>query len=97
MTRLRIVGVAAAAVIAFGAVPADAAKCVKKAAIATSNTEASAKWFAMETMVQAVSWGLWPGFVATGKVEGYTIRNQSYKCSGKGSVTCRGQATFCKK
>ncbi|GAG30928.1 unnamed protein product, partial [marine sediment metagenome] len=33
------------------------AKCLKKAAIATAENEKSAKWYALETMVQAVSWG----------------------------------------
>lgn len=96
MTSLRITGAAVAIIIAFGTGPALAGKCVKKAAVATSGSAESAKWFALETMVQSVSWGLWPGFLATGKVEGYKIRKQRYKCTGKGSVTCRGQATFCK-
>lgn len=77
---------------------AHAETCVKKAAEATSTTEDSAKWFALETMVQAVSWGLWPSFVATGDVPGYKITSQKYKCDKSGmGVTCRGQATFCKK
>lgn len=100
MKLVRFAGIAMAGVLAlplvFGGTPAHAAKCVKKAAVATSGSAESAKWFALETMVQSVSWGLWPGFLATGKVEGYTIRNQRYKCTGTGSVTCRGQATFCK-
>jgi hypothetical protein len=76
---------------------AHADTCVKKAAEATSTSEDSAKWFALETMVQAVSWGLWPSFVATGDVPGYKIKDQKYKCDKSGmGVTCRGQATFCK-
>jgi hypothetical protein len=76
--------------------PANAA-CVTKAAEATSTSAESAKWFALETMVQAVSWSLWPSFVATGDVPGYTVKNQKYKCTEGGiGVTCRGQATFCK-
>ena len=71
------------------------AECVTKGAEATSTTESSAKWFALETMVQAVSWSLWPSFLATGKVPGYTIQDQKYKCTN-GAVTCRGRATFCK-
>ena len=73
------------------------ADCVTKGAEATSTTEKSAKWFALETMVQAVSWGLWPGFVATGNVAGYTVQDEKYVCTkGTGTVTCRGRATFCK-
>ncbi len=87
--------------IIFGALALSAssatAQCVTKAAEATSGTAESAKWFALETMVQSVSWGLWPGFLATGEVAGYKIKNQKYKCSqGSAGVTCRGHATFCK-
>lgn len=91
-----IAGACVAGALVLGVVPAQAAKCVTKAAVATSGSAESAKWFVLETMVQAVDWGLWPGFVATGKVAGYKIRRQSYRCKGKGSVTCRGKATFCK-
>lgn len=88
----------AAALLALAAGPAAAGShCVTKGAIATSGTEDSAKWFALETMVQAVSWGLWPSFVANGSTPGYTISNQKYKCTPDGgSVTCQGRATFCK-
>ena len=85
-------------VLASLAISAPAsAECVTKAAQATSTTEDSAKWFALETMVQAVSWGLWPSFVATGDVPGYQVRNQDYKCTpGGAGYTCRGKVTFCK-
>lgn len=74
------------------------AACVSKSAQATSPTEGSAKWFAMETMVQAVSWGLWPGWVATGEVAGYSVKKETYKCkSGGDGVTCISWATFCTK
>lgn len=74
------------------------AACVSKSAQATSGSESSAKWFAMETMVQAVSWGLWPGWVATGEVSGYTVKKERYKCSADGgSHTCISWATFCEK
>lgn len=94
---------AVAVVVAFGAVSAGTTAasagthCVTKAANATSGTEASAKWFVMETMVQAVSWSLWPGYVANSKVEGYTVKNEKYSCKPEGAgVFCRGSATFCK-
>ncbi len=96
--KFRRPAVIAAAVIVglLSAGPASAG-CVSKAAVATAGDEKSAKWFALETMVQAVSWGLWPSFVASGTVPGYKIKNQQYRCkSGGGGVTCRGQATFCK-
>jgi len=72
------------------------AKCLKKAAIATAENEKSAKWYALETMVQAVSWGIWPVFVADGSTPGYRISTQKYRCKKDGgAVTCKGQATFC--
>ena len=95
---MKSIAVAAAALFAATMLPATAnAGCVSKAAVATSGTAESAKWYALETMVQAVSWGLWPGFVANNKVEGYTVKNEHYKCSPDGGqVTCHGVATFCK-
>ena len=73
------------------------AGCVDKGAVATAGSAESAKWYALETMVQAVSWGLWPGFLANNKVEGYTIKIERYRCNPDGGqVTCRGRATFCK-
>ncbi len=88
----------AATIVLFAGPSAAFAECVTKGAVATSGTEESAKWFVMETMVQAVSWGLWPGFLANGKVEGYNVTKERYNCKPEGgTVTCRGQATFCKK
>ncbi len=87
----------AAAVISLGAGAANAG-CMTKAAVATSTSADSAKWFAMETMVQNVSWGLWPGFLANGDVAGYKVTNKQYRCSPDGGmVTCHGRATFCAK
>lgn len=72
------------------------AGCVNKAAIATAPTESQAKWFAMETIVQQVSWGLWPAWVATGKIPGHVVKKRSYKC-GKGDlgVKCKATARIC--
>ena len=96
MTGLRVVGLVACGLMFAVAQPAQA-KCVTKGAVATSGDEKSAKWFALETMVQGVSWGLWPSFVANGSTPGYKITKQRYKCKSEGlGVTCRGQATFCK-
>lgn len=93
-TRIIAGGCAAAMLLAAGAAQAQ---CVTKGANATAGTEASAKWFVMETMVQAVSWGLWPSWLANGKVAGYAVRNEKYDCKPQGGqVFCRGRATFCK-
>ena len=94
-SSMLVLAIVAGALVAAGS--SAQAACVTKAAQATAATEKSAKWYALETMVQAVSWSLWPSFLATGKVPGYAIRNQRYKCRPAGAlVTCRGQATFCK-
>ena len=96
MKKTLLAGVVGLTALTFAATTAHAG-CVTKAAQATAGTEQSAKWFALETMVQSVSWGLWPSFVATGDVPGYTVKNKKYRCTSSGvSVTCRGQATFCK-
>lgn len=91
----------AAAVLASGGAQAQ---CVTKGANATAGSADSAKWYVMETMVQSVSWGLWPGFLSANpqhtsnyKVEGYRITNEKYDCKPQGGqVFCRGRATFCK-
>lgn len=98
MNSKLLIGAALAAAMTLGAGAANAA-CTTKAAVATSTSAESARWFALETMVQHVSWGLWPGFVATGNVDGYRIVNKRYNCrpDGSGMVTCHGRATFCRK
>lgn len=98
---MKFVSFASAALVAacaFGATSANAAgACVKKAAVATAGSESQAKWYALETTVQAVSWSLWPGYVSTSKVEGYNVKD-SYKCKPDGGqVTCHVVAEFCKK
>lgn len=99
MKHFALAGAALAAVMTLTATSASAAgACLTKGAVATAGSADSAKWYALETMVQAVSWGLWPGFVATNKVEGYAIKDEKYKCNPDGGqVTCHGRATFCKK
>lgn len=97
MKGLRIASLAVAALLALGASGASAG-CVNKGAVATAGSEKDAKWYAMETMVQAVSWGLWPGWLQTGKVEGYSVSAERYRCNPDGGqVTCHGRATFCTK
>jgi len=91
-----LIGALALAAVSLGAGVANAG-CVTKGAVATSTSAESAKWFAMETMVQNVSWGLWPGFLANGKVEGYKVINTKYRCGPDGGmVKCHSRATFCK-
>ena len=86
-----------AAVLPIGTGAAFAGDCVKKAAVATAGTADQAKWYALETTVQAVSWNLWPGYVATSKVEGYRVAD-SYSCKPDGGqTTCNVTATFCKR
>jgi hypothetical protein len=95
MKALRIASMALAASLAFG-ISAASAGCVNKGSVATAGSEKDAKWYAMETMVQAVSWGLWPGWLSTGKVAGYSVKNERYRCYPEGGqITCHGRATFC--
>ncbi len=95
MTKRLLQAAIVAGALAIGATAASAG-CVNKGAVATSGTEKDAKWYAMETMVQAVSWGLWPGWLSTGKVEGYSVKNERYRCNKEsGGITCHGRATFC--
>ncbi len=76
---------------------ASASSCKTYGAKATAGSEKSAKWFVMETIVQQVSWGLWPGWVANGKTPGYKVRGKRFKCrKSAGGSTCIGQATFCR-
>lgn len=96
MKLFRIAALAAAASFVFAS--AASAGCVHKGAKATAGSEKDAKWYVMETMVQAVSWGLWPGWLQTGKVAGYSVSGERYVCKPDGGqVTCRGRATFCTK
>lgn len=90
-----IQGVIVAGMLALGATAASAG-CVNKGAVATSGTEKDAKWYAMETMVQAVSWSLWPGWLSNGKVAGHTVKNERYRChEDTGGIGCHVRATFC--
>ena len=93
------VSLTVAAIVLTAALAASSAQaaCLTKGAVATSADAKSAKWFALETMVQSISWGLWPGFVATNKVAGYAITGERYACKpDAGGMTCQGRATFCK-
>ena len=92
---LLVIGLATASLALASTGPVRAG-CVTKAAQATAGTEASAKWFAMETIVQQISWGLWPGWVASGKIAGHSVRNRKARCSSSGlGSTCKVQATIC--
>jgi hypothetical protein len=95
MIRKAAIGLAVCAAI-FSVSAAAQAACLNKAAIATSASAKGAKWFALETMVQSVSWGLWPSFISDGSTPGYRIAKQRYSCKNSGgAVTCKGWATFC--
>jgi hypothetical protein len=95
MMSSKLGGLALALTLASLSTAAEAG-CVTKAAKATAGSAESAKWYVMETMVQAVSWGLWPGWLSTGKVDGHSVRNERYSCKPDGGqVTCRGRADFC--
>ena len=95
MKTISLACAALAALASFGTA-ATARECVQKAAVATAPTADQAKWYALETTVQLVSWGLWPGYVASSKVAGYNVADK-YTCKPDGGqVTCHVVATFCK-
>ena len=97
MKTISLACVTLAAVLSVGATTANARDCITKSAVATAPTVDQAKWFALETTVQLVSWGLWPGYVASSKVEGYNVADK-YRCKPDGGQqTCHVDATFCKK
>lgn len=72
------------------------AACVTKAATASGLTANQAKWFAMETIVQQVSWAIWPAWVASGQTPGYKFSNKKYSCSSVALGTeCTASAKIC--
>jgi hypothetical protein len=89
---------AAIAGLALSAVPAEAKTCFKKGAIGEAADEAGAKFQVDEALLQAVDWGAWASWMATGTTPGYTFGPRTYRCSkgGMWGWTCRGQATICK-
>ncbi|MGH1417363.1 MAG: hypothetical protein ACRBCJ_00725 [Hyphomicrobiaceae bacterium] len=72
------------------------AACMNKAAKASAFSESQAKWFAMETIVQQVDWGIWPVWVASGKTPGYSIKKVRYECAPGGfGSECTARARIC--
>jgi hypothetical protein len=96
-------GVAIALSVAFGAgAPAEAKQCWKKGAVGEAGDEAGAKFQVDEALLQAVDWGAWAAWMASGGTSttpgGYSFGPRTYRCQKGGTwgVTCRGQATICK-
>jgi len=90
--------IAAVAGLALSAVSAEAKTCVKKGAIGEAGDQAGAKFQVDEALLQAVDWGAWASWMASGTTPGYTFGPRSYSCKKGGSWgwTCRGSATICK-
>ena len=90
--------VAAVAGLAISAAPAEAKECFKKGAIGEAGDQAGAKFQVDEALLQAVDWGAWAAWMASGSTPGYSFGPRSYSCKQSGSWgwTCRGQATICK-
>lgn len=84
--------------LAFSATSADAKSCVRKGAIGEAGSQADAKFQVDEALLQAVDWGAWASWMASGTTPGYTFGPRSYSCKQGGSFgwTCRGSATICK-
>lgn len=98
ISKLATGGLAAAFVLAAAVAPAAAAgKCVVKAAEGTGSDEKSAKFQVDEALLQAVDWGAWASWMASGTTPGYNYGARKYKCSKGGiGVVCRGSAKICK-
>lgn len=76
---------------------AEAGTCVKKGAIGTAGSLEGAKFQVDEALLQAVDWGAWASWMATGKTPGYSFGPRTYKCGPGGiGIQCRGSATICK-
>lgn len=99
---MALAAAAGMAAVGFLATVADAApkgakNCVVKAAEGTGATESVAKFQVDEALLQAVDWGAWSAWIATGSTPGYDFGKRSYKCkSGGVGVSCVGQAKICK-
>jgi hypothetical protein len=90
--------IAAVAGLAFCAAPAEAKSCFKKGAIGEAGSQSDAKFQVDEALLQAVDWGAWASWMASGTTPGYSFGPRSYSCKQSGSWgwTCRGSATICK-
>lgn len=77
---------------------ADAKSCVRKGAIGEAGSQADAKFQVDEALLQAVDWGAWAAWMASGNTPGYTFGPRTYSCKQGGTFgwTCRGSATICK-
>lgn len=93
---------AIAGVAIAGSVTAEAKECWRKGAIGEAGDIDGAKFQVDEALLQAVDWGAWAAWMASGGKSstpgGYSFGPRTYSCKGGGSfgVTCRGQATICK-
>lgn len=88
---------ALASALVLAASPATAGSCVNKAAEGTGSDEKSAKFQVDEALLQAVDWGAWASWMASGTTPGYSFGPRKYKCQKGGiGVVCRGQAKICK-
>ncbi|MES1180211.1 MAG: hypothetical protein ABUL43_03350, partial [Hyphomicrobium sp.] len=72
--------------------------CVRKGAIGEAGSQADAKFQVDEALLQAVDWGAWAAWMASGNTPGYTFGPRTYSCKQGGTFgwTCRGSATICK-
>jgi hypothetical protein len=85
-----------------GAGSAEAKECWRKGAIGEAGDVDGAKFQVDEALLQAVDWGAWAAWMASGGKSstpgGYSFGPRVYSCKKEGSfgVTCRGAATICK-
>lgn len=96
--RSAAAAVAVAGLALTAASAADAKQCWRKGAIGEAGDVKGAKFQVDEALLQAVDWGAWASWMASGTTPGYSFGPRTYSCKSGGSwgVTCRGQATICK-
>jgi hypothetical protein len=90
--------VVAVAGFAASASQAEAKSCVKKGAVGEATSQSGAKFQVDEALLQAVDWGAWASWMASGSTPGYTFGPRTYRCSAGGTLgwKCHGQSTICK-
>jgi len=98
VTRAAVIAVTVAGLALAAAPAAEARTCWKKGAVGEAGDIAGAKFQVDEALLQAVDWGAWASWMASGTTPGYSFGARTYRCSKGGlwGVTCRGQATICK-
>ncbi|MCB1529260.1 MAG: hypothetical protein KDJ45_16375 [Hyphomicrobiaceae bacterium] len=89
--------VASFALFAASSVAEAKGSCVVKTAEGTGVSKKSAQFQVDEALLQAVDWGAWAAWMASGTTPGYKFGKRKYSCKAGGlGFNCRGTARICK-